>query len=458
MDRKTRALALIPALLALGLSGAAAQPGPSRPAPRWPLVTLTPPDIEARDPELARVRDRLLAAITARDLAGVRALMAPTVRDQDTDVRVDEVLTAMGPLAPGTPLSEEWLALAQGLRLGGVRRETTYVVPFMALAARARRDAINEVFVAGRDVAVRESPSGAAAIVARVSNAVLRAALVSDASTSDDASGCRAWTAVVTAASRVGWVCAADTRAMTGLYYDFVDVGGSWRLRALWAVDPLVRPPGKAPPPASAADIDPGLASLRERILEAADRAAIEPLVPLMTPTFLYDLGVYTPASFLAETRTWSAADRKDFWCEVRDALALPMVASGETAYAPYVALVEPPAQSWLVVTRDRVKVRSAPSASAAVVDELSYDIVEEIYDGAYARVPPAVIGGCSVRVASGGDAERRAWVGGGQVRPESDGLPVRVRQGRRCLAHQGLRVQRLTATPRRLRRDGGCA
>ena len=118
-------------------------------------------------------------------------------------------------------------------------------MPFLAVAARARPGASTEVFVAGRDVAVRGAASGAAAIVARLSNAVLRAALVNDAATPDDASGCRAWTGVVTAASGLGWVCAADVRPMSGIYYDFERVDGAWRLVGLWAVELPVDPAPK---------------------------------------------------------------------------------------------------------------------------------------------------------------------------------------------------------------------
>ena len=70
-----------------------------------------------------------------------------------------------------------------------------------------------------------------------IGNAVLRAAMISDAYTTDDPSGCRVWTAVAAASARVGWVCAADTRPMVGLYYAFERLDDEWRLTALLAVD-----------------------------------------------------------------------------------------------------------------------------------------------------------------------------------------------------------------------------
>jgi hypothetical protein len=244
VDRETRPLALIAAALAavclLAAAPAAAQ-RPSRPpaarADRWPLLVLTPPDLEAKDAALASVRDRLRAAIAARDLETVRAIFAPIVRDQDAAVPAAEVLATMGTLAPGTPLSDEWQAFDGALRLGGARLGDAYVVPFMASAATGRGNAANEVFVAGRDTPVRDNPAGAAVVVARITNAIVRSALASDVDTPSDASGCRTWTAIENVSGAVGWVCAADTRPMVGLYYAFERIDDAWRLTALWAVD-----------------------------------------------------------------------------------------------------------------------------------------------------------------------------------------------------------------------------
>jgi hypothetical protein len=154
------------------------------------------------------------------------------------------------------------------------------------------------------------------------------------------------------------------------------------------------------PPPKSAADRDPGLADLRDRIRSAAaarSLAPLVPLVPLMSPKVSYDLGQYTPAEFLAESKTWSAAEAAEFWRDLRDALALPIAAAGDTAYAPYVALVRVPRESWKVTTARRVKVRQTPSISAPVVAELDYDMVEDVTDYASARtLRPVRIGGFS--------------------------------------------------------------
>jgi hypothetical protein len=242
-DRTPRPLALTAIALSVvcfpGPSIALAQrvsaPAAAR-AVRWSLLSITPPDIEARESELAGVRDRLRAAIAARDLAGVRALFAPMVRDQDAAVPAGDILATMGPLAAGMPMSDEWEAFDGALRLGGVRLGDAYVVPFMATAATGRANAGMEVFVAGRDTPVRDAPAGSGAILTRVSNAILRAALAPDVETRADASGCRSWTAVENTAGTVGWVCAADARPMVGLYYAFERIDDRWQLTALWAV------------------------------------------------------------------------------------------------------------------------------------------------------------------------------------------------------------------------------
>ena len=50
---------------------------------------------------------------------------------------VEEVLASFGPLEPGAPLPEEWRALEQALRLGGVLRDGLYVLPFIEREAPA---------------------------------------------------------------------------------------------------------------------------------------------------------------------------------------------------------------------------------------------------------------------------------------------------------------------------------
>ncbi len=202
----------------------------------WPTLTLAPPDVERTAPELARLRDRLLTAIRERRLDEVRALMAPTIRDQDADVPVQDVLDGFGPLERGTALGEEWQALEQGLRLGGFRRDDLYVVPYIERSAAAWRKGYERLFIAGADVAVRADPDPAAAVVARVSHAVVQEAILEPTRAGAAGAQCPHWTPIITPGRKLAWVCTSDTRAVSGLYYAFAHSGGAWKLTRLYAL------------------------------------------------------------------------------------------------------------------------------------------------------------------------------------------------------------------------------
>jgi hypothetical protein len=202
----------------------------------WPAFTLTPPGIERADPELARLRDRLLTAIRERRLAGVRALLAPTIRDQDTDVPAQEVLDGFGPLEPGAPLGDEWQALEQGLRLGGVRRGGLYVVPYIERSAALWKGRHERVFVAGRDVAVHADADPASPVVARVSHALVQEAVRVPLRAGAAGAACPNWTPIADAEGRLAWICTRDTRPVSGLYYAFARSGGGWKLTRVYSL------------------------------------------------------------------------------------------------------------------------------------------------------------------------------------------------------------------------------
>jgi hypothetical protein len=204
--------------------------------PAWPPLTLAPPALEAVDPALARLRDRLLAAVRQRRLAGVRELMAPTIRDQDTDVPAQEVLDSFGPLEPGTPPGEEWLALEQGLRLGGVRRGNLYVVPYIERSAALWKDRHERLFIAGREVAVRAHADPAAAVVTRLSHALVQEAVGVPARAGEAGAECPDWTPILDAERMLAWVCTTDTRPVSGLYYAFARTGGAWKLTRVYSL------------------------------------------------------------------------------------------------------------------------------------------------------------------------------------------------------------------------------
>jgi len=205
------------------------------PAP-WPPLTFTPPEIERKDPALARLRDRLLAAIRARSLARVRALMAPTIRDQDTDVPQADILEGFGPLEPGQAPGEEWQALEQALRLGGFRQGGLYIVPFIERDAPRWKPRIERLFIAGRDVAVRATAEPDGAVVARVSNALVQEAVGTPTHPGEPGSACPDWTPLLDADHRLAWVCTNATRPVSGLYYAFARVGGAWKLTRIYSL------------------------------------------------------------------------------------------------------------------------------------------------------------------------------------------------------------------------------
>ena len=133
--------------------------------------------------------------------------MAPTIRDQDDDVPVAEVLESFGPLESGTPPGEEWLALEQALRLGGVRRGNLYVVPYIERDAPRWKAGYARLFVAGRDVPVRGTADPDGADIARVSHALLQEAVGVPTRAGAAGSACPDWTPVIDPERMLAWVC-----------------------------------------------------------------------------------------------------------------------------------------------------------------------------------------------------------------------------------------------------------
>jgi hypothetical protein len=166
----------------------------------------------------------------------VRALMKPTIVDQDTEVPAEDVLASMGPLAMGQPLGDEWRAFEQALRLGGVHREGRYVLPFLEPQATGWLSRGTQLFVAGRDVAVRREPTTTAPILTRLSFAMVPEAALTPERPGDPATGCAAWTAIVVAERRRGWICSPHLRHVSGLYYAFERIDGAWKLARIYAI------------------------------------------------------------------------------------------------------------------------------------------------------------------------------------------------------------------------------
>jgi hypothetical protein len=229
---------LVLGLLVLGplvLAGAVAAPAGGQAPSFRPLPILAPPDAERHDRELAALRARLLAAIRERRPDAVRAAMAPEVIDQDTPVPADQVMAAFGPLAPGEPLPDEWRALEQALQLGGVVRDSRYVLPYIEIHVAGWQSRREHRFVAGAGVAVRSAPDLSAGVIARLSHTPIAEDPRRADRRGDPASACPSWTAVAID-GRTGWICTIHSRHLSGLYYAFERTDGAWRLARIYSV------------------------------------------------------------------------------------------------------------------------------------------------------------------------------------------------------------------------------
>ena len=234
MPRVLTAVA-VAALLAVDAAGAVQGPPPNAPAAPasasapWPRLTLNPPNVERTDPALARLRVLLLDAIRERRLDAVKALMAPTIRDQDVDLPVDDVLASFGTLAPGAPLGDEWQALDQALRLGGVRRGNVYVLPYIERSAAQWKGRDERLFIAGRDVAIRANADPSS----RWSRGCLSGSCWRRRPSRTARRAGRRLSGLdplFDAEHMLAWVCTTDVRPVSGLYYTFTRFAGGWKL------------------------------------------------------------------------------------------------------------------------------------------------------------------------------------------------------------------------------------
>ncbi len=179
----------------------AAAPGRcAPPAPDWPPFSFAAPRIEQQRPELRRVRDRLLAAIRERRARSrPRADGADDPRSGRRRAGRRRSSTASARSNRRRRCAEEWQALEQALRLGGVLRGGVYVLPFIerdapALAAPARRGCSSP---AATSRCAAPSPIRTAPIVARVSHALLQEAVGVPTRAGAAGSACPDWTPVI---------------------------------------------------------------------------------------------------------------------------------------------------------------------------------------------------------------------------------------------------------------------
>ena len=203
--------------LAAAAPAGCAAPGraPRRSARRRRLAAdcvFASPRSSSEHPELGRVRDRCWRRSAIAGLDRVRALMAQTIRDQDDDVPVDEVLASFGPLEPGAPLPARsgWRSSRRCASAASCATASTSCRSSSAMRRRwrpARRGCSSPA----SDVAVRaERRSARRRSSPRVSHALLQEAVGVPTRAGAAGSACPDWTPVIGPERRLAWVCTTD--------------------------------------------------------------------------------------------------------------------------------------------------------------------------------------------------------------------------------------------------------
>lgn len=195
------------------------------PAPAAPVVSgpkLAFVDEAAEDPTFAAYRDRLLAAVRARDIKTVLALSDPNVR------------TSFGGGGGRADLEqalqeEVWGELEQILSLGGTFRDGMFWAPYVYSAWPDSHDAFESLAVIADDVSLRRSADASAPAIATLSRDVVERA------SAPGAEG--AWTKITTADGKTGFVETKLVRSPIDYRAGFTKRGAEWRMTALVAGD-----------------------------------------------------------------------------------------------------------------------------------------------------------------------------------------------------------------------------
>jgi hypothetical protein len=207
---------------------------PSQP-PQAPQAPQAPPvqgpklafvDEGTQDPSLVAYRDRLLAAVRARDAKTVLELSDPGIRTSfgGTGGRAD-----LGRKLEETP--ELWRQLETILTLGGTFRgegaQRSFWAPYVYSAFPDSHDAFATVAVIADEVPLRERPAADAPVVALLSHDLLAA----------DFGNNPQWIEVKTADGKNGWVERRSVRSPVDYRAGFMKTDGTWKMMALVAGD-----------------------------------------------------------------------------------------------------------------------------------------------------------------------------------------------------------------------------
>jgi hypothetical protein len=133
---------------------------------------LLPVDEAPRVADFFAFRERLRAAVAARDTAALVAAIDPNVRISFGDE--GGIADFRSQWALGAPDSPLWRELETVLGLGGsFRGDSIFTAPYVFSTWPDELDAFESVAIVGRDVALRSAPRPDADVLARVSYAVL---------------------------------------------------------------------------------------------------------------------------------------------------------------------------------------------------------------------------------------------------------------------------------------------
>ena len=188
--------------------------------PKLPFV-----DEASQDPSFVAFRDRLLAAVRAKDRDAVLSLADPKIRTSfgDAGGRAD---LARKLREPGM-----WRQLETILTLGGTFRgegaQRSFWAPYVYSSFPDSHDAFENVAVIADGVPLREKPSADARVLATLSRDIVEANI-----------GQRTeWIRVKTADGRSGYVESAKVRSPIDYRAGFMKSGNGWTMTALVAGD-----------------------------------------------------------------------------------------------------------------------------------------------------------------------------------------------------------------------------
>jgi hypothetical protein len=194
---------------------------PAAPSVNGPKLAFV--DEGAKDPSFVAYREKLLAAVRARDAKGVVALADPKIRTSfgggGGAADLEKLLARPG-------MFEQF---EQILTLGGSFREGSFWAPYVYSAYPDSSDAFSTVAVIADDVPLHEQADASSKVLATLSHDIV------DRVAAPGERG--AWLQVKTADGKTGYVESKFVRSPIDYRAGFLKSNGTWRMNALVAGD-----------------------------------------------------------------------------------------------------------------------------------------------------------------------------------------------------------------------------